>query len=93
MAHCYANSYKPTLHAFEKHQILKRLEIKKDIVILCPNEGSGTVILNKDDYIKKLSHIIRDISIFKKLFADPALLREGELFFNWDSLHARLNSH
>ena len=51
----------------------------KDIVILCPDKGSGTVILNRDEYINKLSDIITDTSKFKKLSADPMLLREGQL--------------
>ena len=79
LAHCYVNSYKPTLHALKKHRILKRLANNKDIVILRPDKGSGTVILNRDEYIKKLSDIISDTSKFKKLSADPTLLREGQL--------------
>ena len=79
LAHSYVNSYKPTLHALKKHPILKRLANNKDIVILRPDKGSGTVILNRDEYIKKLSDIISDTSKFKKLSADPTLLREGQL--------------
>ena len=77
--HSYVNSYQPTLHALKKHRILKKLANSKDIVILRPDKGSGTVILNKDEYIKKLSDIIRDTSKFKILSADPTLLREGQL--------------
>ena len=58
--------------------LLKNTEFLKDWpTILRPDKGSGTVILNRDDYIKKLSDIISDISKFKKLSADPTLLREG----------------
>ena len=35
----------------KKHHILKRLASSKYIVILHPDKGSGTVILNRDDYI------------------------------------------
>ena len=79
LAHSYANSYKPTLHALQKHRIFKRLANNKDIVILRSDKGSGTDILNRDDYIKKLFDIISDTSKFKKLSADPTLLREGQL--------------
>ena len=79
MAHSYVNSYKPTLHALKKHRILKRLANNKYIVILSPDKGSGTIILNRDEYIKKLSDIISDTSKFKKLSADSTLLREGQL--------------
>ena len=38
------------------HNILKN----KDIVVLAANKESCAVILNRDDYIKKVSHIIDD---------------------------------
>ena len=79
LGHSYVNSYKPTLHALKKHWSLERLANYKDIVILRPDKGSGTVILNRDGYIKKLSDIIHDTSKFKKLSADPTLLRKGQL--------------
>ena len=79
LAHSYVNSYKSTLHALKKHRILKRLANNKDIIILRPDKGSGTVILNRDEYIKELFDIISDTSKFKKLSADPTLLREGQL--------------
>ena len=79
LAHSYVNSYKPTLHALKKHRILEILASNKDIVNLLPDKGNGTVILNRDEYIKKLSDIISDTFMFKKLSADPTLLREGQL--------------
>ena len=79
LAHSYVNSYKQTLHALKKHRILEILASNKDIVNLLPDKGSGTVILNRDEYIKKLSDIISDTFMFKKLSADPTLLREGQL--------------
>ena len=59
--------------------LLKRLANNKDIVILRPDKGSGTVISNRHDYIKKLSDIISDTSEFTELSADPLLLREEQL--------------
>ena len=38
----------------------------KDFVILHPDKDSGTVILNRDDYIQKSFDIISDPSKFKK---------------------------
>ena len=55
-----------------------KLDYNKDIVILHPDKGSGTVILNSDDYIKKLLDIISDTSKIKKPSADPRPLREGQ---------------
>ena len=46
LAHSYVNSYKPTLHALK---ILKRFTNNKDIAILRPDKGNGTVILNRDE--------------------------------------------
>ena len=57
---------------------MKRLGSKKEIVILRSNKGSEAVILSRDDYIKKLLDIISDTFKFKKLSADPKLLREGK---------------
>ena len=79
LAHSYVNNYKPTLHALKKHRILKRSVSNKDIVVLRPDEGNGTVVLNRNDYVSKLFDIISDTSKFKKLPADPTLLREGQL--------------
>ena len=47
------------------------------MIALRPDKGSGTVIFDRDDYIKKLSDIVRHTSKIKKLSADPTLLREG----------------
>ena len=75
MADNHANSYKPTLHALRKHRILKRLANNKDIVLVRSDKGSGTVILNRDGYIKKLSDILSDTS---KLKSYPLIHRQRE---------------
>ena len=49
LAHSYVNSYKATLHALEKHRVLKRVANNKDIAILRPDKGSGTVVLIRDN--------------------------------------------
>ena len=43
------------------------LELSKneDIIITCPDKGSGIVILNKADYIKKMEEIVADTTKFK----------------------------
>ena len=66
LAHSYVNSYKSTFHALKKYRILRRLTNNKKIVILRPDKGSGTVILNRDDYMKKSFDIISDLSKLKK---------------------------
>ena len=48
------------------------------VCYLRPTKGSSTVILNRYDYSKKLFDIISDTSEFKKLSADPTLLK-GQL--------------
>ena len=58
---------------------MKRLASNKDITILRTDKGIGTVVLNRDDYIKKLFDIISGTYKFKKLSTDPRLLREGHL--------------
>ena len=48
-------------------------------MILRPQKGCGTVILDREEYVKKIYAIINDTSKFKKLPSDPTILREGQL--------------
>ena len=54
--------------------ISKRLQENKNIVILITNKGCETVILDREEYVKKMYAIINDTSKFKKLHSDPTLL-------------------
>ena len=79
LANSYVNAYKPTKNSLKKHKTLKRLRENKDIVILRPDKGCGTVILDQEEFVKKIYAIINDTSKFKKLSSDPTILREGQL--------------
>ena len=79
LANSYVNAYKATKNSLKKYNILKRLRESKDIVILRPDKGCGTVILDREEYVKKIYVIINDTSKFKKLSSDPTILREGQL--------------
>ena len=57
----------------------KQLRESKGNVILRPDKGCGTVILEKERYVKKIYAIISDTSEFKKVSSDPTILREGQL--------------
>ena len=48
-------------------------------MILRPDKGYGAVILDWEEYVKKIYAIINDTSKFKKLSSDPTILREGQL--------------
>ena len=48
-------------------------------MILRPDKGCGTVILDREEYVKKIYAIINDTFKFKKLPSDPTILREGQL--------------
>ena len=48
-------------------------------MILRPDRGCGTVILDREEYVNKIYAIINDTSKFKKLSSDPTILREGQL--------------
>ena len=48
-------------------------------MILRPNKGCGPVILNQEEYVKKMYTIINDTSKFKKVPSDPTRLREEQL--------------
>ena len=64
-----------------KHQTpnFDKMDNNKDTVVSRPDRGSGTVILNRDQYIKSIFDIISVTSKFKKLAADPTLIREKQL--------------
>ena len=49
-----------------KTLIFKKMTSNKNVVILHPDKGSGTVILNRDNYIQKSFDIITDTFKFKK---------------------------
>ena len=55
------------------------MQENKKIVILRPNKGCETVILDREEYVKKIYAIINDTSKFKKLHPDPTISREGQL--------------
>ena len=48
LANSYVNAYKPTKNSLKKDKFLKRLRENKDIVILRPDKGCGTVILDRE---------------------------------------------
>ena len=50
---------------------LKSLKSDKSIFITRPDKGRGTVILDKNEYIKKVETILSDKSKFKEIFEDP----------------------
>ena len=68
LANSYVNAYKPTQSSLKKHKILKRLRESKDIVMLRPDKGCGTVILDREEYVKKIYAIINDTKFKKTIF-------------------------
>ena len=50
---------------------LKDLSSPKDIVIQKAGKGNSVVILNKSDYIKRMTEMLSDIDKFKKLNVKP----------------------
>ena len=79
LANSYVNAYKPTKNYLKKHKMLKRLRESKDIVILRSDKGCGTVILDQEEYVEKISTIINDTSNFEKLSSGPTIFRKGQL--------------
>ena len=63
----------------KKHRISKRLRKNNNIVILRPDKGDGTVIIDRDVYIQKIFEIIKACAKFKELSTDPTIAREGQL--------------
>ena len=71
----YGTSNKETLTLFKEEdlKILERLKKNKNIIICRSDKGRGVVILDREDYIAKMSLILNDYSTFekKKLHSDP----------------------
>ena len=71
-----------TLYTQEELNILKDLGNDSSIVIMKPDKGNGVVILNKDDYNKKMDEILSDTSKFELLNDDAiklTLKRESQV--------------
>ena len=49
----------------DQYKALLNLPMNKDIVIMCPDKGSGVVIMNRAGYVKKVEDILQDTSKFK----------------------------
>ena len=66
----------------EQLKILKDLGNDSSIVIMNPDKGNGVVILNKNDYNKKMDEILLDTSKFELLDDDAiklTLKRESQV--------------
>ena len=79
LANTYVNNYRPSKYAMKKREILKRLRKNNNIVILRPDKGDGTGIMDRNVYIQKIFEIIKDRTKFKELSTDPTIIREGQL--------------
>ena len=51
----------------EEHVALKGLSANNDLIIQKSDKGNSVVLLNRNDYIKRLNEILSDSSKFKKL--------------------------
>ena len=54
----------------KKRGIFKRLSKNNNIVILLPDKNNGTVVMDRDVYIRKIFDIINNRTKFKELSAD-----------------------
>ena len=55
----------------EHLKIIKSLKANKDIVIIRPDKGQGTVLMKRSEYTEKMLQILNDGSKFKKLGKCP----------------------
>ena len=72
IAHSSLKEFENFKHSFPKlplnlYEALISLSKDKSIIITRPDKGRGTVILNKSDYISKVTSILSDESKFKQL--------------------------
>ena len=55
----------------EEHKALKSLSTNKDLIIQKSGKGNSVVLLNRNDYIKRMNEMLSDSSKFKKLDIKP----------------------
>ena len=55
----------------EEHVALKGLSANNDLIIQKSDKGNSVVLLNRNDYIKRLNEMLSDSSKFKKLNVNP----------------------
>ena len=55
----------------EEHVALKGLSTNNDLIIQKSDKGNSVVLLNRNDYIKRLNKMLSDSSIFKKRNVKP----------------------
>ena len=72
IAYKYYYSFKahPTPREKRHLEVLKELSSDKSVVVTRPDKGSGVVILNRSDYVKKMELILNDSSKFTKTDTD-----------------------
>ena len=58
---------------------LKELQLNTDIIVLPTDKGRATVIMDRDDYISKLSEMLSDTTTYKKVNRDPSAVLEGKM--------------
>lgn len=54
----------------EDIEVLKELGSNKDVIIVKPDKGKGVVIMNRDDYLRKMKVILNDNTKFRKVNGD-----------------------
>ncbi|CAF0963531.1 unnamed protein product [Rotaria sp. Silwood1] len=60
-------------------QILRSLAKDTNIAITKPDKGHGIVIMDKDDYIRKMETLLEDQSKFKWIYQDPTVTNEDRV--------------
>ncbi|XP_049267759.1 uncharacterized protein LOC119378700 [Rhipicephalus sanguineus] len=60
-------------------EAMKRLQNNKSIVILPADKGNATVVMNRDDYVSKMTEHLQDETTYSKIDRDPTRKIESEL--------------
>lgn len=60
-------------------EAMKRLQNNKAIVILPADKGNATVVMNRNDYVSKMTEHLEDETTYSKIDRDPTRKTESEL--------------
>ena len=79
MVNTYINNHRPSMYAIKKHGTLKRLCKINSIIILQPDQGNNTIIMDRGVYVWKMSEVGKDHGNFEELSTDPTVTRDSQL--------------
>ena len=72
-------SRKPKTNLTKKFKAIKELKSDREQIILTADKGVALVVMDKNDYIRKMKELLDDSNMFKPLNTDPTMKQKNKL--------------